>query len=142
MAFTLYLRPPPWSAAFCGVAYAVAAAPELFNAGRALGIFSGGRLWHRRIRPLALGLYGASDAKGAPPAHRQACRRDRLRDRCNHLPLASGRMAEFDPRADEARARRRHISTRRRRDCIGGFRNPVAACTVLSADASFHGERS
>src|SRR5262249_2302086 len=142
MALIFYLRAASWSAVFRRVAYAVAAAADLFNAGRALGIFSGGRVRHWRIRPLALGLYAAPAAQGTPPPHRQVCRRYRLRDHCNHLPLASGTMAEFDPRADEARASRHDLSTRSRPDCIGGFRNPVYAFAILFADASPGGDRS
>jgi len=142
MALIFYLRAAPWSVVFCRIAYAVAAAADLFNAGRALGIFSSGRLRHWRIRPLGLGLYATPAAQGTPPAHRQACRRDRLRDRCDHLPLASGSMAEFDPRADEARASRHDVSTRSRPDCIGGFRNPLDACAILSAYASLGRDRS
>src|SRR5262249_41165027 len=41
------------------------------------------------------------------------------------FPLASGTMAEFDSRADAARAGRHRASSRGRPDCTGGFRNPA-----------------
>ena len=77
------------------------AAEFLWTQGRALGMFSGGRIRHRRIRPLALGLRKLHSAQRPP---RAAHRRDRLRGDCGRLPLAGGRMAEFDPRADGARS--------------------------------------
>src|SRR5262245_39558585 len=62
------------------------------------GLSLGGRVRHRRVRRLALGLSGAPAARGLPAAPRQACCRGHERDRCERLPLAGGTMAEFDPR--------------------------------------------
>src|SRR6516165_2383606 len=62
MAFLVYLRPSPRNAIFCRLSDADSAAAEFFDAGRALGIFSGGRIRHRCIRQLALGLHGAPAA--------------------------------------------------------------------------------
>src|SRR5215475_10146228 len=123
------------------ISYAVATAAELFGAGRALGVLSGGRLRHRRIRPLALGLYRAPPARAAR-THCQVCRGDWLHDSCNHLSLASCSMAEFDSRTDEARASRHGVSTRSRCDCIGGRRTPVGTCGILPDDASLRGDKS
>src|SRR5262245_16432157 len=62
MAFVLDQRPSPRNAIFCRLADADAAAPEFLDARRARGMLSGGRIRHRRIRPLALGHHGAPAA--------------------------------------------------------------------------------
>src|SRR5215475_329302 len=111
LVFVLYRRRPPRNVVFCRLSDADTAATHFFDTGRALGIFPGGRIRHRRIRLLALGLHGGPAAQGPSPARRQACRRDRLRDRCGLRPVAGGAMAEFDPRADGTRAGRHRPST-------------------------------
>src|SRR5262245_6281135 len=68
MAFIFCLRPAPWNPVFCRIAYAVAATADVFNARRALGIFAGGRVRHRRFRPLALGLCAAPATQVIPTA--------------------------------------------------------------------------
>src|SRR6516162_5745316 len=62
MAFNLYQRPSPRNAIFCRISDADVAAAEFFDAGRAVGMFSGDRIRHRRICQLALGLHGAPAA--------------------------------------------------------------------------------
>jgi len=62
MAFVLDQRPSPRNAIFCRLADADAAAAEFLDARRARRMFPGGRIRHRRIRPLALDLHGAPAA--------------------------------------------------------------------------------
>src|SRR5215470_7781925 len=70
---------------------------DFFDAGRAFGMLSRGRIRHRHIRQLALDPHGAHAAQRPLLARRQARHCDRLRNRRIHLPLARSSMAEFDP---------------------------------------------
>src|SRR5262245_58636306 len=142
VVFTLDLRPFAWDAVLRRLPDADAVAADLPGARRGLGLFDRGGLRHRRIRPLALGLHGTPAARCAHLAGHEVCRRSGLRDRRSSLAVASGALAEFDPRADATRCGGDGISAPGHSGCIGGFRNRIGACADVPPDAAFRGDES
>src|SRR5690349_6220923 len=70
MAFVICRRPCPRNALLRCLSLADPLAADFFDAGLAFGMFSGGGIWDRRVRRLALGLHGTLAAQRPLPARR------------------------------------------------------------------------